>query len=405
LQDYVFIPFPSLGIRYIFRQTKEFDDEKEDGDEIEGEVDEEEDDKEDDKDDKEENDKEDEENNEGDGERNDAEFKNDKEDEDEKEGDQEENDESDQEQDEKQDEQVRDIGSGDVPVYMPPFSEFDEEDKNDGGREDEEEDEEEKDENDQEEDEEQDEHIWDIGNGDFAAYTSPFSEFPLLKHHAHPFFVIAQALPKLEENFATLTPEQTTLLGLMRKIEDRWLRQRRSAPQLPNVRKRNRSDNGSSGNDDDYRSKRKPSPRTTRANTKPIRTVQMKTKRGRDNVDSFRGRTRQVKGNDKNSIFEPQQFRYPTPLRTSHLPTTDTSDRKRFLFDDESEVSAWIDAVAAAGPVEKIDEIIIPFDDEARPPIRNWSSWRHPYKQPKKRARFCSSDWAMYMYSIPLWTS
>jgi len=60
--------------------------------------------------------------------------------------------------------------------------------------------------------------------------------------------------------------------------------------------------------------------------------------------------------------------------------------------------------VADAGPPEKADQIVVWSDNEdVRAPIRDWNNWRVSYKQPAERARFCSSDWVMYLYSIPLW--
>jgi hypothetical protein len=149
----------------------------------------------------------------------------------------------------------------------------------------------------------------------------------------------------------------------------------------------------------------------TQGNSSQPRAVQTKAEGGRDNVNTVQGKTRKGKAGQMKAHVKmsksgyPLQSQYPTPPRTSRRPTVDNSERKMFLFDDESEISAWIDAVAAAGPAEKIDETVILSDNEkARRPIQDWTNWRHPYKQPKKCARFCSSDWPMYLYSKPLWT-
>lgn len=72
------------------------------------------------------------------------------------------------------------------------------------------------------------EQIWDNENSDFTVYSYPFSRFPLLRHHAHPFYVIVNSVPKLQAN---ITPPQCSLnrqlldiLHLMQWIMHRWHR-------------------------------------------------------------------------------------------------------------------------------------------------------------------------------------
>lgn len=245
-----------------------------------------------------------------------------------------------------------------------------------------------------------------IGNGDATVYASPFSEFPPLRHHAHPFFVIQNALPKLRAAEA-MTPEQTNLLALMTLIEGNWLRRLPSRP-LSNPRKQSRKRprpvDGFAGDDDGPPggSKRPVRRATGQANLKLTGTRKPKTRGAHDNVNRGQeGKSRK----DGNGETQPaQQSPYPTPFPNARLATVDTSDEKTFLFDDASEISAWRDAVAAAGPPEKVDETVIWSDKErVRPPIQNWERWHVPYKQPTQHARFSSSDWSMYLYAIPLW--
>ena len=91
---------------------------------------------------------------------------------------------------------------------------------------------------------------WDIVDGDFTAYWAPFSDFPLLKHHTHPFFIIINALPKLQANLVSLTPKQRTLLNLMTSIETIWLGRLGSVPAQPSTSKRCRSDDEPPDDDD-----------------------------------------------------------------------------------------------------------------------------------------------------------
>jgi hypothetical protein len=62
---------------------------------------------------------------------------------------------------------------------------------------------------------------WDIRDGDFATYGVLFSGFPFLKHHAHQFFIIINAIPRLTLNWLSLTPEQKTLFNLIISFEEK----------------------------------------------------------------------------------------------------------------------------------------------------------------------------------------
>lgn len=54
--------------------------------------------------------------------------------------------------------------------------------------------------------------------GTATAYRAPFLGFPILNHHAHPFYVIDNALPKLQANRGDLRPEHLRLLNLHSEI-------------------------------------------------------------------------------------------------------------------------------------------------------------------------------------------
>lgn len=244
---------------------------------------------------------------------------------------------------------------------------------------------------------------WDIGDGDFTAYRAPFSDFPLLEHHAHPFFVIMNALPKLRANLVSLTPKQRTLLNLMTSIETIWSGRLGSAPAQPRTSKRRRSDDEPPDDDDDdddsgpkrrYKPKYKPT-------TSQVTPTKRQTRASAAAANVSKGKAKQTSANKERSRARShRQSPYPTP-HTSRSPTI---NKKISRFDDVSEVSAWVDAVVAAGPPEKVDQIVVWSDNEdVRAPIRNWNNWRVSYKQPTERARFCSSDWVMYLHSIPLW--
>ena len=242
---------------------------------------------------------------------------------------------------------------------------------------------------------------WNIGDGDFTAYRAPFSDFPLLEHHAHPFFVIMNALPKFRANLVSLTRKQRTLLNLMTSIETIWSGRLDSAPAQPSTSKRRRSDDEPPDDDDGdggpkRRYKRKYKPTTSQLTPRKRRTRASASAAAK--VDKGKGKAKQTRAKKERSRARShRQSAYPTPH-------TSRSHKKISLFDEVSEVSAWVDAVAVAGPAEQADQIIVWSDNEdVRAPIRNWDNWRVSYKQPTERAKFCSSDWVMYLHSIPLW--
>jgi hypothetical protein len=250
-------------------------------------------------------------------------------------------------------------------------------------------------------------HMVVIEDGNATVYIKPFFEFPLLEHHAHPFFVIYNALPKLRKHQLLLRPEHRALLTLMNKIEAIWMSRLSKTPLSSKLEKRRRpSDESSDGdnNDDDAhddRPKRKTRGATKRRNSElPVADrSQTRETRGRANISKGKGK---AVGLGETIPAHPQEFRYPTP--TSQPSTVKALRTNVFLFDDMSEVAAWAVAVAAAGPPDFRDEPVIWSDEEpVRSPIKEWDRWNVPYRQPKQWARFCSSDWPMYLYSFPLW--
>jgi hypothetical protein len=245
----------------------------------------------------------------------------------------------------------------------------------------------------------------DIEDGNATVHIKPFSRFPPLKHHAHPFLVIHNALPKLLKHALLLRPEHLTLLTLITNIEAIWLSQLSKAPSSSKLRKRRRSDDESPDNNDlpGDRLKRKTRRAAKQSNPKLAGADQTTTRVTRSSAKG-KGKAREANGNRETMLAQPQQSRYPTPSPTSQSSTVGTLRTKDFLFGDILEVSGWAAAVAAAGPPEVTDEAVIWSDEESvRSPIQHWDRWHVPYKQPKQRARFCSSDWPMYFYSFPLW--
>lgn len=58
--------------------------------------------------------------------------------------------------------------------------------------------------------------------GTAVAYRKPFHRFPCLKHHAHPFFVVDDALPKFQQHRLVRPRQHLDLLIRMEQIQVIW---------------------------------------------------------------------------------------------------------------------------------------------------------------------------------------
>ena len=244
-----------------------------------------------------------------------------------------------------------------------------------------------------------------IKGANATVHIKPFSGFPILEHHAHPFFVIYNAIPKLQKHLTQLSPEYITLWSLITKINVIWqsrLLKALSSSKLK--RQRGPGDEPTPDDDDDAHDdqpKRKTRRTAERRDSGLPGADHSKTRETRGRADKGKGKAAQ---RGKTIPAQGQGSRYPTPSPTSPSSTAEALRDKVFLFDDPSEVAAWAEAVATAGPPEIMDETVVWSDKESvRPPIREWKRWHVPYNQPKEFARFCSSDWPMYFYSFALW--
>jgi hypothetical protein len=241
-----------------------------------------------------------------------------------------------------------------------------------------------------------------------STYKRPFLDFPTLKHRAHPFYVIHNALPNLREHCGELDHDQMKLYALIIEIDARW-RSRQASTSLGPGKRRRLPDS----DDEDtpkhmtraaakrFKSKRRrlldaadddddDAPKhMTRATTKHL-----KSKLSGAEACQIRGKRNSSKGKDRPKGLgnmpraQPQESRYQ-----SYTPSTDDG------------IAAWAAAVAAAGTPEVRDETVF-WSEEApvRAPIKRWDKWHHsPYKLPKQRSRYCSYDWPLYFYSYSLW--
>jgi hypothetical protein len=126
----------------------------------------------------------------------------------------------------------------------------------------------------------------DIKDGNTTVHIKPFFGFPLLEHHAHPFFVIYNALPKLRKHQLQLRPEHRALLTLMTKIEAIWMSRLSKAPSSSKLKKRRRPSDESPDDDaHDDRPKRKNRGAVKRRNSELPGADRTKTRETRGRAD------------------------------------------------------------------------------------------------------------------------
>jgi hypothetical protein len=144
---------------------------------------------------------------------------------------------------------------------------------------------------------------------------------PILKHHAHPFYAIHNALLKLRKRSSLLNLEHYHLFTLMSKIDGMWL-SRLARPASQNLAlKRRRQPSPGSNNDTNHR--------------------QVKSA----NTGKGKGRAR-VADNT------PSQFR-------EFLSGTSSDSAEPSFYGSSEIVTAWAEEVAAAGPPDVPSETIV----------------------------------------------
>ena len=221
--------------------------------------------------------------------------------------------------------------------------------------------------------------------GTAIAYRQPFLNFPDLKHHAHPFFVIYNALPKLRQHREVLPQQHLNLLFLMERIQAIWTQKLMKQPKADN---NDNDDSDSNDNDNDNDNDNNTLKRVTRSMAPKLPNTKG---RGTHNAKIGRGHNK-AKRHGKTA----------TALPASQASDVDLD--MTFLYDQQSEVTAWAMEVSVAGSAKPTDDTVTWSDDEpVRPPIDKWEEWHVPYRQPREFAEFCSSDWPMYFYSYALW--
>jgi len=220
-----------------------------------------------------------------------------------------------------------------------------------------------------------------------------FADFPVLKHHSHPYFVIANALPKFQLHADTLTPKQLEISISMQKILVFW-RTKMQGSSSQSILGKRQQDEGPS--DDEYghgstkpTSKRKKEGQHSRpTNKSPIETHATGKGKGRQHKQ-----TRDTEKTSRPLLQTP----YPSPPRTA--------SRSHTVADyNEKSVLVWIHNVTAAGPMEMVTENILESDSEKprKPFGGDWHDWCYPWTQPLQASSFSSNDWAMHHHLCKL---
>lgn len=184
-----------------------------------------------------------------------------------------------------------------------------------------------------------------------------FPDFPILKHHSHPYLVIENALPKFEKHVQHLSDLQLQLYATMLRIVQFWKKKlfsSGSSPLLSHKRHMGNPDNGPSDEEEG------PSRKT----------------RSRGNLKE---KARPGGGGSKAK-------QAPTARNDHHIDSR------------QQNIIAWIAGVAAARPLEPVEENVIAPNGEIEqtPFTGDWHEWCCPWSRPPEHSKYSSNDWAMF---------
>jgi hypothetical protein len=237
-----------------------------------------------------------------------------------------------------------------------------------------------------------------------------FAGFPVLSHHAHPYLVIVNALPKLKAHVKSLTEEQTEIHSLMKFIATLWdLKSPKPTSLHPSGCKRRRgdSDEGSAdeeggGGSDRGKSKGK-APRRDSNPSEKGREGSGATEAGGGTGSKGKGKQRKKPDVPKVSC-QPLQASYPSPPHSPRLESANTGNDNASYYDNKANVLTWIDTVIKTGPPDKVPSDVIKVDGEHAHAMfeGNWHDWCFPWVHPPDASQFTSNDWAMKRFLCKL---
>ena len=251
----------------------------------------------------------------------------------------------------------------------------------------------------------------------FEMYTPDdgFADFPTIRHHSHPYFVIANALPKFEAHRDDLTANQEILYGKLVTIQGFWRIRLGSATSLPrsnHKRPRDDEDEGSEDGQDrrDFSggkggSKRKASGDRDRETTQAKTGVEAMGKGRYRKRKATKGEGGQPKETAVTKISHiPRQSPYPSPPRTTRLQLPNDGDSKGSYYDADANVLLWVNKTFTDRPAEAVGTDVITLDNEAvrSPYMGDWHEWCFPWIPPPDTSKYSSIDWAMKRYLFNL---
>jgi hypothetical protein len=205
---------------------------------------------------------------------------------------------------------------------------------------------------------------------DFATYWArdDSANFSTLSHHSHPYFVIANAFPKFQMHFASLTASQRLLYDSMARIMALWRINLPETPALPSSRKRKKADldEGSSDGDDEdsshgHKGKGKKKASRRRIPKKP------KNEKAADSGTTAKGKGKPHVAN----LCSTSQICHPKPPQSALQHTGEDT----ISYYDKAKVSGWINGVIAAGSPETVSSDIIEHPETLDPPSPPRYDW------------------------------
>jgi hypothetical protein len=217
----------------------------------------------------------------------------------------------------------------------------------------------------------------------------------MLKHHSHPYLVIANALPKFKEHQRDLTDAQLQIYATLLRIVEFWKKKLHPASPKLLGRKRRMGDPDEGPSDEEdgggsRKGKGKEKEKGSQAKPSKKPTAQGPT--------AGKGQGRQLKHDMAKTLCRPPQVSYPSPPGTAALSFKDDNDVGS-CFEKQRSIIAWIAGVAAARPPEPVrEDAIAPNGEIGRAPFTgDWHKWCYPWTQPPEPSRYSSNDWAMQM--------
>ena len=148
----------------------------------------------------------------------------------------------------------------------------------------------------------------------------------MLKHHSHPYFVIANALPKFKEHEQDLTDVQRQIYATLLRIVKLWKKKLHPAsPRLLGRKRRmGEPDEGPSDEEDGGRSrkgkgKKKEEEKGKGSQAKP-------SKKPTQAPAAGKGRGRQLKYDVAKTLCQPPQVSFPSPPDTAPLLCKDDTN-------------------------------------------------------------------------------